>query len=123
MPLMLRYSVTLSLVGCMASDPKYSQIALEVHKLTTSTKVTILGVSCHHCETGYNGKHNHINSELYLHFFQMDIGMPMVVTTTMTSEVTDVIGFTVLSCSSLNGSNESIVKINYCGVVQGCATA
>ena len=41
----------------------------EVCKLTVSTKMSVLAVPHNHLKAGYNGKHDVINDELYLHFF------------------------------------------------------
>ena len=52
--------------------------------------------------------------------FQMHIRMPMIVTITIAVMVTDVIDFTKLPCSSLNGGNQSSVNEIYCSGVVCC---
>ena len=95
--------------------------SFEVHNLTTSIRMSVLGVPHNHLETEYNEKHDCINDEVYLYFFQLHIRMSMVVTMTMAVMVTVIIDFTIPSCSSLNSGNEKSVKICYSAVGQAWA--
>ena len=68
MTLMSREPVNLSLQVCMATDAKCAQIALHVHKLITSTSMSVLGFPQNYLESKYSGKHNHMSKEVYLLF-------------------------------------------------------
>ena len=71
MSLMFRKPVNLILVGYMTTDERCAHALFKVHKLATSTKVSVHAIPCNYFEIGYNWKHTLISNELYLHVLQM----------------------------------------------------
>ena len=61
---MLKYSVSGSLVGYMATDAKCTLTVFEICILTILTKLSVLPVTCNHLDAGYNGNHPAFNDEL-----------------------------------------------------------
>ena len=86
-------------------------------------KMSVQDVPCSHLGSGYSQKHDYLNEELYLHHFQMQIGMPMVIILTMGVLVTTMIDFTLPLCSSFGGGKEGSVKMCCSGMVLGWVAA
>ena len=70
-----------------------------------------LSVAYTYLETGYSINHDCLNENLYLHHFQVEKRMTIVVTITMAVILPVIISATIPSCSSFTCHNEGIVKI------------
>ena len=110
MSLIFRKPVSLSLVGYTATVAKYVQSVFEVHKFTTSTKISASALPYNHLENGYS-ENTFTSDELYLHFFQMHMKIPIVLRVTVNMMMIGIMNFAVPFCSSIMDGSGGHVKI------------